>query len=42
MSNASRLLVVDDDKDLRDTLVEQLGLHEEFQVATAARTPREA
>jgi DNA-binding response OmpR family regulator len=32
MSNASRLLVVDDDQDLRDTLAEQLGLHEEFQV----------
>ncbi len=32
MSNASRLLVVDDDQDLRDTLSEQLGLHEEFQV----------
>ena len=25
MSNASRLLVVDDDQDLRDTLAEQLG-----------------
>ncbi|MBZ6077000.1 response regulator transcription factor [Microvirga puerhi] len=36
MSNASRLLVVDDDQDLRDTLVEQLGLYDEFQVATAA------
>ena len=35
MSNASRLLVVDDDQDLRDTLVEQLGLYQEFQVATA-------
>jgi DNA-binding response OmpR family regulator len=35
MSNASRLLVVDDDQDLRDTLAEQLGLYEEFQVATA-------
>src|SRR4051812_50063471 len=34
MSNASRLLVVDDDQDLRDTLAEQLGLYEEFQVAT--------
>jgi DNA-binding response OmpR family regulator len=36
MSNASRLLVVDDDQDLRDTLVEQLGLYEEFHVTTAA------
>lgn len=35
MSNASRLLVVDDDKDLRDTLAEQLGLYDEFEVATA-------
>ena len=35
MSNASRLLVVDDDQDLRDTLAEQLGLYDEFQVATA-------
>ena len=32
MSNASRLLVVDDDQDLRDTLAEQLGLYDEFQV----------
>jgi len=35
MSNASRLLVVDDDQDLRDTLAEQLGLYEEFQIRTA-------
>jgi len=35
MPNASRLLVVDDDRDLRDTLAEQLGLHEEFEVAVA-------
>ncbi|NIX75506.1 response regulator transcription factor [Microvirga terricola] len=35
MSNASRLLVVDDDKDLRDTLAEQLGFDEEFEVVTA-------
>jgi DNA-binding response OmpR family regulator len=35
MSNASRLLVVDDDKDLRDTLAEQLGLYDEFEVRTA-------
>ena len=31
----SRLLVVDDDQDLRDTLAEQLGLYDEFQVPTA-------
>jgi len=35
MSNASRLLVVDDDQDLRETLVEQLGLYDEFQISTA-------
>jgi DNA-binding response OmpR family regulator len=35
MSNASRLLVVDDDQDLRDTLAEQLSLYDEFEVATA-------
>ncbi len=35
MSKASRLLVVDDDQDLRDTLAEQLSLYDEFEVATA-------
>jgi DNA-binding response OmpR family regulator len=35
MSNVSHLLVVDDDRDLRDTLAEQLGLYEEFAVTTA-------
>jgi DNA-binding response OmpR family regulator len=35
MSNASRLLVIDDDRDLRDTLAEQLGLYDKFRVATA-------
>lgn len=35
MSSASRILVVDDDKDLRDTLAEQLALYDEFHVATA-------
>jgi DNA-binding response OmpR family regulator len=35
MSNASRLLVVEDDRDLRETLVEQFGLHDEFHVETA-------
>jgi DNA-binding response OmpR family regulator len=35
MSNASRLLVVDDDQDLRHTLAEQLSLYDEFEVATA-------
>jgi DNA-binding response OmpR family regulator len=35
MANVSRLLVVEDDLDLRETLVEQLGLHEGFEVAAA-------
>lgn len=35
MSHANRLLVVDDDRDLRETLAEQLAMHEEFDVATA-------
>ena len=35
MSNTHRLLVVDDDQDLRDTLAEQLDLYEEFTVVTA-------
>ena len=30
MPNARRLLVVDDDQDLRDTLAEQLALYDEF------------
>ena len=32
MANVNRLLVVEDDGDLRDTLVEQLGLCSEFEV----------
>jgi DNA-binding response OmpR family regulator len=36
MSNAARLLVVDDDLDLRDTLAEQLRLCDEFEILTAA------
>ncbi|MCC5977193.1 MAG: response regulator transcription factor [Salinarimonas sp.] len=35
MSKAHRILVVDDDQDLRETLAEQLALHEEFDVSTA-------
>jgi DNA-binding response OmpR family regulator len=35
MSNAHRLLVVDDDRDLRDTLAEQLSLYDEFDLLTA-------
>ena len=37
MPNARKILVVDDDADLRDALMEQLSLHEEF-VASAADT----
>lgn len=36
MANAARLLVVDDDQDLRDTLAEQLRLSDEFEVLTVA------
>ena len=50
MSQTRRLLIVDDDADLRQALVEQLALHPEFQVqavetaeaaiqAVAAATP---
>ena len=31
MSNVRKILIVDDDAELRDALVEQLGLHEEFE-----------
>jgi DNA-binding response OmpR family regulator len=31
MSNVRQILIVDDDTELRETLVEQLALHEEFQ-----------
>lgn len=31
MANARKILIVDDDNDMRDALVEQLGLHEEFE-----------
>ena len=34
MSQTRRILLVDDDTDLRDALSEQLALHEEFSVAT--------
>ena len=33
MPNARKILIVDDDTDLRDTLVEQLSLYEEFDIA---------
>lgn len=36
MSGARRILIVDDDETLRGTLVEQLELHEEFEILTAS------
>ena len=33
MANAREILIVDDDTDLRDTLVEQLSLHDEFEAS---------
>lgn len=36
MSGARKILIVDDDDTLRETLVEQLDLHEEFDIATAS------
>src|SRR5882724_5918024 len=33
MANALKILIVDDDTDLRDTLVEQLSLHDEFEAS---------
>jgi DNA-binding response OmpR family regulator len=41
MANARKILIVDDDAELRDALVEQLALHDEFvaeAVDTAARS----
>src|SRR3979490_3422044 len=33
MPNARKILIVEDDTDLRDTLVEQLSLHDEFEAS---------
>ena len=33
MANARKILIVDDDTDLREALVEQLSLHEEFEAS---------
>jgi DNA-binding response OmpR family regulator len=35
MTNVRRILIVDDDPELRDALVEQLALHEEFEALAA-------
>jgi len=40
MSQTRRILVVDDDKDLREVLSEQLALHPEFEVVQAANAAR--
>lgn len=36
MTNTRKILIVDDDKDLAQSLAEQLALHEEFSAATAS------
>ena len=33
MSNVHKILIVDDDTELREALVEQLALHEEFEAS---------
>lgn len=35
MANARKILIVDDDPDLREALVDQLALHDEFEVTSA-------
>ena len=35
MPNTRKILIVDDDPQLRDALTEQLSLHEEFEAAAA-------
>jgi DNA-binding response OmpR family regulator len=35
MANTRKILLVDDDKDLREALAEQLSVHEEFLIVTA-------
>lgn len=37
MSTARKILIVDDDDDLRESLSEQLALYDEFEIATADR-----
>jgi DNA-binding response OmpR family regulator len=36
MSNARKILIIDDDDELRESLSEQLTLHEEFDTSLAA------
>jgi DNA-binding response OmpR family regulator len=40
MSTARRLLIVEDDEDLRDSLKDQFNLHDEFEVTTANTAAR--
>ena len=40
MATARRILIVDDDAELRDALVEQLSLHEEFEALAADTAAR--
>lgn len=40
MTNAHKVLIVDDDTELREALVEQLALHEEFQAVAADTATR--
>jgi len=40
MANARKILIVDDDTDLRDTLVEQLSLHDEFEASAVDTAPK--
>jgi DNA-binding response OmpR family regulator len=35
MPNTNKILIVDDDAELRDALTEQLSLHEEFEAVVA-------
>jgi len=41
MANARQDLIVDDDTDLRDTLVEQLSLHDEFELPPSTQARRD-
>ena len=40
MPNKRTILIVDDDTELRDALVEQLALHEEFEPSRSTAAPR--
>lgn len=40
MSTARRILIVDDDEDLRGSLQDQLAMHDEFEVETAGTAAR--